>query len=135
MSVVLSQGTLSDLSEDLGAVAVCSFVRRYLDLLDGRVRDLTAALTGADVETAEVVALSLHTASAMIGAQALADVARTLAAQLRAGALATARLALGEVSALAMATAQALVAFLAAPTTTAVSARARAGSRCPGRSR
>lgn len=135
MSVVLSRGTLSDLSEDLGAAAVCSFVRRYLDLLDGRVRDLTAALTGADVEAAEVVALSLHSASAMIGAQALTDVARALATQLRAGALATARLALGEVTALAAATAQALAAFLAPPATAAVSARARAGSRCLGRSR
>ncbi|GAA1634911.1 Hpt domain-containing protein [Georgenia ruanii] len=124
MSVVLSHGTLSALSDDLGAAAVCSFVRRYLDLLDGRVRDLTAALAGRDVEAAQVVALSLHSASAMIGAEALADVARALATQLRTGAVTAARLALCDVPSLARATAQALAAFLAPPAPVALSARA-----------
>ena len=90
-------------------------MHHYLDLLDARVQHLTDALAGADVEAAHVLALSLHSASAMIGAQALADVARALATQLRSGALAAARLALCEVAVLATATARALVAFLARP--------------------
>ncbi|WP_448070987.1 Hpt domain-containing protein [Georgenia yuyongxinii] len=122
MSEVLSQVALCALCEELGADAACSFAHRYLDLLEARVQHLTEALAGGDAEAAWVAALSLHSSSAMVGAQALAEVSRALATQLRAGALAAARLVLCEVAALATATARALLAFLARPVPGVVSA-------------
>jgi HPt (histidine-containing phosphotransfer) domain-containing protein len=122
MGEVLSPVALCTLCDELGADAACSFAHHYLSLLDARVQHLTEALAGDDAEAAWVVALSLHSSSAMVGALALAEVSRALATQLRAGALAAARLAMCEVVALATATARALLAFLARPAVVSASA-------------
>ncbi|WP_043502768.1 hypothetical protein [Georgenia sp. SUBG003] len=82
---------LHDMAADLGADVARDFAGLYLDALAGRVNRLRHALAGADTDEAYTAAVSLYTASWMVGAQDLADAAHGLAESARSGDLEGAR--------------------------------------------
>ncbi|WP_127131093.1 Hpt domain-containing protein [Georgenia sp. SYP-B2076] len=110
MSAVLSPGGLRDLGDDVGDDVAHGFAARYLSMLEGRVDRLRTAVEHDDAVTAHVAALSLHSSSTMVGADALAEVARSLTAYLRSGALSAARALLPELMLVAAMTTAALLA-------------------------
>lgn len=90
---------LHDMAADLGADVARDFAGLYLAALDGRVNRLRDALAGADTAEAYAAAVSLYTASWMVGARDLADAAHGLAESARSGDLEGARSGLDPVEA------------------------------------
>lgn len=71
---VLDIDALRVLGEELGdADVLCSFLRRYLSMLERRIERLEQALSIADRDGWMDAALSLKTSSAMAGAHALSE--------------------------------------------------------------
>lgn len=71
---VLDLDALRVLGEELGdADVLCTFLRRYLEMLDRRIERLERALSVEDRDSWMDAALSLRTSSAMAGAQALSE--------------------------------------------------------------
>lgn len=83
MTAILDPGALQTLGRDLGDDAARQFAATYAAMLDNRVNRLDSSVATGDLEEAYVAALSLHSSSAMVGAQALAETAATVAAALR----------------------------------------------------
>lgn len=76
---VVDTDALGRLGEDLGdAEMLCGFIRRYESMLDQRVERLQRALAAQDHEDWMDAVLSLKTASALAGAEALSRLAATL---------------------------------------------------------
>lgn len=84
ISGVVNQRVLAELCQDIGSNATRDFVRGFLAMLDGRVTRLRDALADHELETARVAAMSMHSASVMVGAEQLAEVAKELLAALAA---------------------------------------------------
>jgi cobalamin biosynthesis protein CobD/CbiB len=82
---------LQDMAADLGADVARDFAGLYLDALAGRVNRLKYALASADTDEAYTAAVSLYTASWMVGAKDLADAAHGVAESARCGDLEGAR--------------------------------------------
>lgn len=118
---------LHDMAADLGADVARGFAALYLDALDGRVQRLRCALDAADTAEAHSAAVSLYTASWMVGAQEMAAAAHSVAESARSGDLEDARAGLAPV--------EAGVPSSVAEVTLAVSELASAGSRRRARSR
>ena len=82
---------LHDMAADLGADVARDFAGLYLDALEGRIHRLRHALARADTDEAYTAAVSLYTASWMVGAQSLAEAAHGVAESARSGDLEGAR--------------------------------------------
>jgi HPt (histidine-containing phosphotransfer) domain-containing protein len=95
----ISPHVLRALSEEMGPDIARTFAERYVAMLDGRMARIRAALAGDDGEDARVAALSLHCSSAMVGAEAVAGLARKTADAAHAGAVDQARAHLPELEA------------------------------------
>jgi HPt (histidine-containing phosphotransfer) domain-containing protein len=118
---VLDQASLHALVSDVGHDAAEQFARRYSEMLGERLARLEETVRAAQaeedtaVETADaayVVALSLYSSSAMVGAAALADATHRTAELLRTGDVDGARTSLTKVYEHAGATRDALVAVI-----------------------
>lgn len=83
--------TLHDMAADLGADVARDFADLYLAALDGRMHRLRDALVSDDTAGTYTAAVSLYTASWMVGAQELADAAHDVAESARSGDLEGAR--------------------------------------------
>lgn len=68
-----------------GEHAAAAFLRRYLNLMPGRLADVVAALTAHSSDRALDRLLSLKTASAMVGANGLAAVCGSAEGAVRTG--------------------------------------------------
>lgn len=69
---VLDVPVLDRLGESIGdREALCCYLRRYADMLDGRVQRLHAAALSRDVDELKDAVLSLQSSSQMTGARAL----------------------------------------------------------------
>lgn len=113
MTAILDPGALQTLGRDLGDDAAHEFAATYAAMLEDRVSRLDSSVAAGDLEEAYVAALSLHSASAMVGAQALAETAATVAAALRRRDPAPALSARGSLAALAEQTRACLAALRA----------------------
>lgn len=85
---VLDPDALRALVADVGDDAAACFASRYAEMLPVRLDRLAAALRDGDSEEGYVVALSLYSSSAMVGAAALTEAAYGAAVLLRAGDIA-----------------------------------------------
>lgn len=82
---------LHDMAADLGPDVAKDFADLYLSALDGRIERLRHALLSDDTAEAYTAAVSLYTASWMVGAQDLAAAAHDVAESARSGDLQGAR--------------------------------------------
>ncbi|MPV37982.1 Hpt domain-containing protein [Georgenia subflava] len=82
---------LHEMAADLGAEVARNFALLYLDMLDDRLEKLRTALAADDPAATLTSAVSLHTASWMVGADGMAEAVRGLADLARRQDLAGAR--------------------------------------------
>jgi HPt (histidine-containing phosphotransfer) domain-containing protein len=79
--------TLHDMAVDLGADVARDFADLYLTALEGRIDRLRCAIASSDTAEAHAAAVSLYSASWMVGAHELADAAYAVAESARSSDL------------------------------------------------
>lgn len=85
MTGAVDPGALDRMRGDVGPGGAERFASNYLAVLPHRRRELRSCIREGDLETAYDVAINLASSSEMVGANAVADAARAVGAEVRRG--------------------------------------------------